>query len=180
MIGALLLTLGAFAPVQDTTPRELGRDEARVALDSALEWIVENQNEDGSWGLPLPAHTEDIGFAHFAYYGYREGAHGVVLRALLLAPSSPPAPPLRPSTPHKKRKSDQKTHHNAYKCNTAAAFAAPFVFKRASTPLLFVRSHLNRAYFNLHCEVRRGRGWDRASNGNVKQGYCVRLETCFR
>ena len=39
MIGALLLTLGAFAPVQDTTPRELGRDEARVALDRMLSVV---------------------------------------------------------------------------------------------------------------------------------------------
>lgn len=89
MIGALLLTLGAVAPVQDAAPRELGREEARVALDSALSWILENQNEDGSWGLPMPCHGEDDGFAYFAYHGYREGAHGVVLRALLIAPETP-------------------------------------------------------------------------------------------
>jgi len=37
----------------------------------------------------MPCHTEDTGFSHFAYYGYREGAHGVVLRALLVAPETP-------------------------------------------------------------------------------------------
>ena len=86
---------------------------------------------------------------------------------------------LRPSAPHKKRKSDQKPHHNAHKCNTAAASAAPFVSKRASTPLLFVHSPLNRAYFHLQSEVRRGRGKVRTSNENGKQGYCLRRETCL-
>jgi len=89
VIGALLLSLGVLAPAQDAAPAGLGRAEARAALDRSLAWIVANQNEDGSWGLPLPCHTEDIGFAHFAYYGYREGAHGVVLRALLVAPETP-------------------------------------------------------------------------------------------
>ena len=89
MIGALILSAALLGPAQDVAPRELGRDEARVALDRALGWIVSNQNEDGSWAPPMPCHTEDIGFSHFAYYGYREGAHGVVLRALLLAPESP-------------------------------------------------------------------------------------------
>jgi len=89
VIGALLLSLGVLAPAQDAAPAGLGRAEARAALDRALEWIVTSQNEDGSWALPMPCHTEDTGFSHFAYYGYREGAHGVVLRALLAAPETP-------------------------------------------------------------------------------------------
>lgn len=88
MSGALLLCLGALVPVQAAGPAGLGRAEARVAMERALTWLVKEQNEDGSWGLPLPCHTEDIGFSHHAYYGYREGAHGVVLRALLVAPET--------------------------------------------------------------------------------------------
>ena len=57
MIGALLLSLGVLAPAQDAAPAGLGRAEARAALDRSLAWIVANQNEDGSWGLPLPCHT---------------------------------------------------------------------------------------------------------------------------
>lgn len=90
MISAVLLVTGALLPLdEDPSQAELGREEARASMERGVQWLLDNQGEDGSWGLPLPCHTEDTGFAHLAYYGYREGAHGVVLRGLLLAPETP-------------------------------------------------------------------------------------------
>ena len=72
----------ARAPV----PTTLGPDDARLAADRALTWLVEAQRADGSWGTGAIDSFFEYGFSVASFPAWRLASHGVAVLALLECP----------------------------------------------------------------------------------------------
>lgn len=79
--GLLLLTVGAFAR---PTNAPLSTAEIKQSMDRGIQWLIKNQNKDGSWGS---AHkTKDLNiFAPVpgAHHGFQSGVTAMSIEALI-------------------------------------------------------------------------------------------------
>lgn len=90
LTGALLLGLSTPARAQHLdVPATLGPAEARQALERSLEWIVTNQNEDGSWATGALDGLLELGFSIESFYAWQVAANALTCLALLHAPETP-------------------------------------------------------------------------------------------
>ena len=88
-----LLALGALAARSEAqhleVPRTLSPEEGRAALVKGLDWLVENQNEDGSWATGALDGVLELGFSVETFYSWQVAANGLACMALLDAPETP-------------------------------------------------------------------------------------------
>ena len=97
---ALLAGLAPTAPAQDPeipvdptaareVPETMTADEARVALGRAVGWIVDFQNEDGSFASATIEVGLEAGFAVETYYAWQLASTALAIRALLAVEETP-------------------------------------------------------------------------------------------
>lgn len=89
LIALALLTAGAFGQDEAETPEALAREDVYASIDRAVGYLVENQEDDGSWGTSAPECLFEIGFALETYYGWQVSAHGLAALALASVPETP-------------------------------------------------------------------------------------------
>ncbi len=70
-------------------PSTLSKEQARPALDNAIGYLLNTQNQDGSWASAVKE-TLWFDFAETeTYYAWKMAASALVVRALLVAPETP-------------------------------------------------------------------------------------------
>ena len=79
---------GSTGPALRGVPDRMGREAIQSTLDQALGWLVEAQNEDGSFGSGALEGVLEMGFAVETYSNWQYAAHGLALVALLEVPES--------------------------------------------------------------------------------------------
>ena len=77
-----------LAPATRGVPERYDAEAARAAADRALDWLVETQNPDGSWGSGSLETLFEYGFSVESFYAWQTAAHGLALLALVEAPRS--------------------------------------------------------------------------------------------
>jgi hypothetical protein len=93
--GAVLAAAAAFtgaapaAAQHIDVPATLGRAEAEGALVRSLDWLVANQNEDGSWAVGVLDGLLELGFSIETFYAWQVAANALACKALLVAPETP-------------------------------------------------------------------------------------------
>ncbi len=70
-------------------PLRLGREAAQEALDRSLEFLVETQHDDGSWGSGSLEGLAEFGFSVETYYAWQVASHGIATMALLECETTP-------------------------------------------------------------------------------------------
>ena len=70
-------------------PESLDADAARVVSDRALTYLVDRQNEDGSWGTGALDSTMEFGFSVETFYDWNLAANTLALLALAESPETP-------------------------------------------------------------------------------------------
>lgn len=70
-------------------PASMTAEQARPALARALAWMVQDQHEDGSWGLGVPTDLMELGFAAESYYDWNLAANMLVCLALMECEETP-------------------------------------------------------------------------------------------
>jgi hypothetical protein len=89
-LGLALLALAEPTAAQHIdVPKTLGRPEAREALGRSLDWLVANQNEDGSWAVGVLDGVLELGFSIESFYAWQVAANALACLALLGAPETP-------------------------------------------------------------------------------------------
>jgi len=63
--------------------RGIDREEAAAALERALSWLLEAQNEDGSWSHAALDSVANLGFATETHYAWQVAASALACLALL-------------------------------------------------------------------------------------------------
>lgn len=69
-------------------PETLGPEEAREALERSLDWLVTNQNEDGSWASSALEGTLELGFSVETFYAWQVAANALACLTLRYAPET--------------------------------------------------------------------------------------------
>ncbi len=87
-LAALLAAPAATAQHIDV-PRTLGPAEGREALGRSLDWLVTNQNEDGSWACGVLDGLLELGFSIESFYAWQVASNALACLALLDAPETP-------------------------------------------------------------------------------------------
>jgi len=87
-LGLALLAGSARAQHLDV-PATLAPAPARLARDHALDWLVANQNADGSWAEGVLQGTLELGFSVESFYAWQHAATALTCMALLHAPETP-------------------------------------------------------------------------------------------
>ena len=96
--GLALFATGALAARAqeidvDRTPRAvpevLDADAARVVADRAIAYLVEEQNEDGSWGTGALEGVMEYGFSVETFYDWHLAANALAVMALAECPETP-------------------------------------------------------------------------------------------
>ena len=90
------LMSGALVPAQEPlpadetapVPRTMAREHAIASTDRGLAYLVERQNDDGSWGNNAPNLLE-LGFALNSFKAWRFSSHAIVCMALLESEETP-------------------------------------------------------------------------------------------
>lgn len=77
------------APERPDQNTELTPEDAREFLNKSLDYLVDSQNEDGSWSTHVNTHLFETGFAWQTFYAWQLGAHGLGTLGLRAAPSTP-------------------------------------------------------------------------------------------
>jgi hypothetical protein len=72
-----------------TAPIEFGAEETRAGLDSALAWLIEEQNDDGSWATGVIEGVVESGFPPDAYFAWKSAASSLACLALLESEETP-------------------------------------------------------------------------------------------
>lgn len=65
------------------------RTQARDARDRALAWLLDAQNEDGSWASPAPTSLLELGFSNASYYAWQMASVALACEALRECPETP-------------------------------------------------------------------------------------------
>jgi hypothetical protein len=90
--GAVIATFAAAttaAAQQGRTPPPVEPAAARVALDRALDWLLRDQNPDGSFATGvMDGMTEDV-FSIETFYAWQQAAHALACLALIESPATP-------------------------------------------------------------------------------------------
>lgn len=86
---ALCVLGGAPRAQHIDVPETLAPAEGRVALVKGLDWLVANQNEDGSWATGALDGLLELGFSVETFYSWQVAANGLACMALLHAPETP-------------------------------------------------------------------------------------------
>ena len=91
---ALVLVLVALSPAQQAGEGDrddgLGtRQAAQQGVDKALQFLVDTQHPDGSWGTKSCDTTLEMVFAVETHYAWAVAAHSLATMALLQAPETP-------------------------------------------------------------------------------------------
>ncbi|MEM7307209.1 MAG: hypothetical protein AAF682_11095 [Planctomycetota bacterium] len=88
-LAALACAAASPAAAQDEVPKSMTAEEARPAMEHALDWLLANQREDGAWGTGVNDVLWESGFSVETYYTWQVAAHGLVCLALLEVPETP-------------------------------------------------------------------------------------------
>jgi hypothetical protein len=86
---ALVASAAPAAAQHIDVPETLGRAEAEVALVRSLDWLVANQNEDGSWAVGVLDGLLELGFSVETFYAWQVAANALACKALLVAEETP-------------------------------------------------------------------------------------------
>ncbi len=70
-------------------PSTMTAEQARAGLARALAWFVEEQHEDGTWGLFVPSDLMELGFAAESYYDWNLASNLIVCLALMECEETP-------------------------------------------------------------------------------------------
>src|SRR5262245_34157264 len=90
LLGCCVLALAGGASAQHIdVPRTLGPAEGREALGRSLDWLVKNQNEDGSWACGVLDGLLELGFSIESFYAWQVASNALACLALLDAPETP-------------------------------------------------------------------------------------------
>jgi hypothetical protein len=101
VIAHFALALAAsFAPTQEGTsppprigsealPAELDAESARIALERAYAWLLDNQNPDGSFAVGVLDGLLEMGFSIETYYAWQVASHALAVMALQAAEPRP-------------------------------------------------------------------------------------------
>lgn len=88
--GAFLVLLAANPSAQHLdVPATLSREEGRAAYERSLGWLVEKQNEDGSWAVGVLDGLLELGFSIESFYSWQVAANALACMALREAPPTP-------------------------------------------------------------------------------------------
>ncbi|MCZ6596474.1 MAG: hypothetical protein O7B99_02430 [Planctomycetota bacterium] len=79
----------AASATRTPVPRTLSVDEARPALEKGIAWLLEKQNEDGSWGTGVMDTILQYGFALETYYSWHVAGNALACMALLEVDETP-------------------------------------------------------------------------------------------
>jgi len=77
------------APARQNPPLELAPEEAGRSVERAAQYLVDNQNEKGSWGSGAPESVLELGFARESYYAWPIASQGLACMALASLPDTP-------------------------------------------------------------------------------------------
>jgi len=80
---------GPLAAQHLEVPATLGPEEARAALERSLDWLVENQNADGSWAVGVLDGLLELGFSIESFYAWQVASNALACLALREAPETP-------------------------------------------------------------------------------------------
>ena len=75
--------------VEREVPETMTAEEAKVALGRALSWMVDYQNEDGSFATATIEVGLEAGFAVETYYAWQLASQALAIRALLAVEETP-------------------------------------------------------------------------------------------
>jgi hypothetical protein len=89
VLATLAAVAGAPRAQHIDVPRTLTSEEGRAALVKGLDWLVANQNEDGSWATSVLDGLLELGFSIETFYSWQVAANGLACMALLEAPETP-------------------------------------------------------------------------------------------
>ena len=78
-----------LATERGRVPETLDPEQARAVLDRALAFLVETQNEDGSWGSSVMEGGIEYGYSIESFYDWQMGAHALAVLALLECEQTP-------------------------------------------------------------------------------------------
>ena len=98
LLGVLLAAPAAAQHID--VPRTLGPAEGREALGRSLDWLVTNQNEDGSWACGVLDGLLELGFSIESFYAWQVASNALACLALLDAPETPAPRVPRGPAPH--------------------------------------------------------------------------------
>lgn len=70
-------------------PATMTAEQAQRALDLSLRYLVEDQHDDGTWGLFVPSDLMEPGYAPETYYDWNLSANFLVVLALMECPETP-------------------------------------------------------------------------------------------
>lgn len=89
VLAALAAVAGSPRAQHTDVPRTLSPTEGRAALVKGLDWLVANQNEDGSWATGVLDGVLEQGFSIETFYSWQVAANGLACMALREAPETP-------------------------------------------------------------------------------------------
>ena len=74
---------GTPAEAPHAAPLAVDADGARTRVSSAVRWLLDNQREDGAWGVGAIDSVQFVGFSVETYYDFQLGANALAFLALL-------------------------------------------------------------------------------------------------
>jgi len=80
----------ALVPLAPQLPQEgMSVDDARTAMNKALDHLLASQNEDGSWGSGVMESLQEYGFSVESFYSWKVATSALTCLALIRAPETP-------------------------------------------------------------------------------------------